>query len=342
VTPAAARRRERVEPPNRKGWGKLRRGLPELEGEVPTSDAQWNYERLVARVGPTGTLLLFYVLDRTESGYAGPGIPPPEYARIDVDKVADYLNVSARRARGLIRWLIGLEVLISRCPQNPWSLKALPENFERLPVMGATKRPGRPPKRFKAALEAPTTMAAYRQHRGPTVTSTGSYPPPEEPALGEEQTKIAEIDFPNLPQVFALSGESQSKATERYIRACAEAREAALADAARVAEHSGHPDVRDAILLMVARPSVSPAKVVEVEFRPVDDGRGNSISAAENNSEPGKSDSVATRVDFRDPEVHCPLNLGCPYLCSDLADDKPVSLILNSEAELYLARKCLR
>lgn len=98
MTPAPTRR-ERVEPPDRRGWAKLRRGLPELEGEVPTSAAQWNYERLVARVGPPGALLLFYVLDRTESGYAGRGFSPPEYAHIEVDKVADYLNVSARHAR---------------------------------------------------------------------------------------------------------------------------------------------------------------------------------------------------------------------------------------------------
>ena len=67
---------------------------------------------------------------------------------------------------------------------------------------------------------------------------------------------------------------------------------------------------------------------MEVEFRPVDDGTANSISDQEkSDSERGKFDSVAAMVDFRDPEFHCPLNLGCPYLCSDLDDDKPLSLI---------------
>lgn len=171
-------------------------------------------------------------------------------------------------------------------------------------------------------------MPAYRQKSDPTVTNTDSCPLPQAHALREEQAKIAEMDFPDLLRVFAISGEPPMNAAEGHTQACAEARDAGLADAARVAEHFGHPNVRDAILLMVTRPGVSQAKTVEVEFRPADDGMANSISAAEkSNSEPGKSDSVSARVDFRDPEVHCPLKLGCPYLCNDLGNDKPFSLI---------------
>ena len=217
---------------------------------MPTSDTQWNYERLAARVGPTATLLLFYVL----IGLPRVDTPAREFlhqiAQIEVKKVADCLNVSDRRARGLIQWLIGLGVLISRCPQDPWSLKALPEKFEKLPVLGATKRPGRPLKRVQAALTAPTTMAAYRRQSDPI--NSDSYPPPQGPAVREEQTKIAEMDFLDLPQVFALSDESRTNVAEG-IRACTEARNGGLADAARVAEHFGHPDVRDAILRMTAR-----------------------------------------------------------------------------------------
>jgi hypothetical protein len=55
---------------------KVRRGLPEFEGDNPTSEAQWNYERLIARVTSQGAWILVYVLDRTQSGFAGLGIPP--------------------------------------------------------------------------------------------------------------------------------------------------------------------------------------------------------------------------------------------------------------------------
>ena len=51
---------------------------------------------------------------------------------------------------------------------------------------------------------------------------------------------------------------------------------------------------------------------MEVEFRPPKDGMENWISAAQkSNSESGNSDSVSKNVDLRDPEAHCPLNLGC-------------------------------
>ena len=43
---------------------KLRRGLPENEGDAPTSDPQWHYERLVSRVNPTAAFFLIYVLNR--------------------------------------------------------------------------------------------------------------------------------------------------------------------------------------------------------------------------------------------------------------------------------------
>jgi len=45
---------------------------------------------------------------------------------------------------------------------------------------------------------------------------------------------------------------------------------------------------------LVAQPSVSQAKAVEVEFRPPKDGMENSISAAQKStSESGNSDSVS-------------------------------------------------
>lgn len=45
MKPAATHGRERSEPSNRRGYIKLRRGLPELDGDTPMSDKQWNYER---------------------------------------------------------------------------------------------------------------------------------------------------------------------------------------------------------------------------------------------------------------------------------------------------------
>ena len=51
---------------------------------------------------------------------------------------------------------------------------------------------------------------------------------------------------------------------------------------------------------------------MEVEFRAPRDVMENSISAAQKSkSESGNSDSVSKNVDLRDPEAHCPLNLGC-------------------------------
>lgn len=175
MTPVPARGRKRIEPVNRKGYVKLRRGLPETIGEIPTSDVQWNYERLVARVGPNGAWMLVYVLDRTVSAFALPGHPPPEYTKIDPVAIADFLNVSTRHVRGIVEWLIKFEVLISRCPQDPWALKALPENFEKLPVLSAPKRPGRPSKAHRATVSASTPIAACQELYAVTRNNTGDY-----------------------------------------------------------------------------------------------------------------------------------------------------------------------
>jgi hypothetical protein len=266
---------------------KLRRGLPETEGDSPTADAQWNYERLIARVSPIGAWVLTYVLDRTQSGFAGRGLPPPEYARIDIDAVADFLNVTPRHVRGIIHSLIRLEVLDSRCPQDSWSLKALPENFERLPVLSPTKRPGRPSKPHEAVVPASTSIAAYRQFHTATPASTSNYPPMAAVSPGEGQTKIQEMDFPNVRQAFAVStGEAQANKPEADLRQAYEARVAALTDAALTAEHLGYPDVRDAILQLakITRESQAKTGEVEVQFHEPRDGGQKSISAVENST----------------------------------------------------------
>jgi len=53
-------------------------------------------------------------------------------------------------------------------------------------------------------------------------------------------------------------------------------------------------------------------------------------------SDPGTSTDTAAEVDFRDPDIHCPLNLGCPYLANDLAADKPITLITLSSQQAGL------
>ena len=265
--------------------------------------------------------------------------PTPEYARIDIDAAADFLNVSPRHVRGIIRWLIRHEVLASRCPQDSWSLKALPENFERLPVLGPTKRPGRPSKPLTTVVPASTSIAAYRQFHTATPTSTSNYPPMAAAPSGEEQPKTTEMDFPTVRQVFAVStGDAQANKPEANLQAY-EARVAALTDAALTAEHMGHPSVRDAILELAKQTRESQSNTREVQFRTSSEGDQKSISAVENsNSESGKSGSTTVEVNFRDAEMHCPINLGCPYLANDLADDKPVTFIrLTSQPAGLLA-----
>jgi hypothetical protein len=324
VTSDPPRQRERNEPPNRKGWMKLRRGLPETEGDIPTSETQWNYERLVSRVNPNGAWVLVYVLDRTQSGFAGRGIPPPEYSRIDIDAVADFLNVTPRHVRGIITSLIRLEVLASRCPQDRWAVKALPENFEKLPVLGATKRPGRPCKPQMAAVPTPASLAAYRQSPAATPTETDNCPPTAETPTREEQTKVTEMDFPDIRQIFAVPGECQADRSEGHRQGFLEGRHAALIDAARIAEQLGHADVHDAILRLVE----SRAKTEEIRFHVQDEVEEKSVSAdGKFTSGLRKSGVAPVEVNFRDPELKCPLNLGCPYLANDLADDKPLALI---------------
>jgi hypothetical protein len=103
---------------------------------------------------------------------------------------------------------------------------------------------------------------------------------------------------------------------------------AALTDAALTAERLGYPGVREAILQLAKITRESQPKTGEVQFRGPRDGGQKFISAPENStSEPVKSGSTPVRVNFRDPEMHCPLNLCCPYMANDLTDDKPVTLI---------------
>lgn len=133
------------------------------------------------------------------------------------------------------------------------------------------------------------------------------------------------MDFSDVLQAFAIS-KGEAEANEREINPAYEARVVALTDAARIAEYLGHPDVRDAILQLAA--ATSQTRTEEIRFRAPSDQRGKSVSAVEKStSKPANSASASGDVNFRDPEMHCPVGLRCPYLANDLADDKPIALI---------------
>jgi hypothetical protein len=147
---------ELQEPGNRTGYCRLRRGLPETDSKtkVPTTEIQWNYERLVRRAGPAGAWLIVYIIDRTISAYRGDNVPPPAHVRLELAALAIFLNMSGRQVRNLLKFLAAPERrLISRHPNDPWSYQPHPENFDSAPVLGAVKRPR------KARLAAFTMQA---------------------------------------------------------------------------------------------------------------------------------------------------------------------------------------
>src|SRR5262245_30913218 len=81
----------RQEPPNRRGFGILRRGLPE-ENASP-DEVMWNYERLPARFGHAGAWLIIYVNERS---YRGASVP------VSLAALSIFLNVSERRVRDIV------------------------------------------------------------------------------------------------------------------------------------------------------------------------------------------------------------------------------------------------
>lgn len=317
-----SRKRTRVEPENRKGWAKLRRGLPESEAEGRTPERQWNYERLVARFGANGAWILVYILDRTQSGYAGFGLPPPEYTRVILSAAADFLNVTIRRVRGIIRELQTLQAVQSRCPEDPWSLKALPENFEEVPVRNSAKRPGRPRESTRAEVTARKGAAFFQQQ-----------PPPLTPAnfgiehhsdSKEEAVCKPEIDFRNIRKSFAplLLENGGPPVKENQIEGLDTE---SLISAARIAESRGRTDIRDAILGLIMG---SGGHRDFAEGRIQGNGGVKPSSAPEHpSSASGNSVSPSSQVNFRDPETRCPFGLGCPYLENDLDADKPLVFI---------------
>ncbi len=151
---ATAEKFERREPENRTGFCRLRRRMPETDPktQLRTTDVQWNYERLIARAGPLGAWLIVYIIDRTSSSYRGENVPPPEYARLELQAVSDFLYVSGRQVRNVIKFLSAPERrLISRHPEDAWMYRAHPENFEAAPLIQQVRRPH---KRRGAALSA--------------------------------------------------------------------------------------------------------------------------------------------------------------------------------------------
>jgi hypothetical protein len=273
--------------------------------------------------------MLVYVLDRTQSAFEGPGIPPPEYTKIDPDIAADVLNCSTRHVRGIINRLVKREVLAIRCPQDPWSVKALPQNFEKLPVLGAPKRPGRRPNPHQGKMLAPVSLAACKQFVASTpVGPSNDRKTPPAPS-GEQQAKIAEMDFLNVRQAFATpSGQSQTITSGADIQSYLEIRNSALVEAAGTAERMGHPDVCNAILEMAARIAENETKTQEMLFQtPANRHQKSTCAREKSNSETEKSASVLANLNFQDSEMDCPKGLGCPYMINGLQNNKPLDLI---------------
>jgi len=199
VTTAATRGRERTDPPHRKGYMRLRRGLPEVGADgTPTSAPQWNYQRFPSRLGLAGTQALFHVIDRTLDAFAGKGVPPPEYALINIEEVADHVNVSVRHARRVIEKLILQGVLSSRSPGEFWWLKPHPELVKNLQVLSGPKRPGRRCKSREAAVPAPPSIAAYRQQTTDRQQATENAGAEQQPATVQSTEKVTSMSQ-NVP-----------------------------------------------------------------------------------------------------------------------------------------------
>jgi hypothetical protein len=152
-----APRRVWRDPKPRRGFYKLRCGLP--EANAPAGDAIYNFEQLPSRVGRVPALMWIYIAARIFQGWA----------EIDLEDATDYLYLED--SRGTRQAITDLESkgLISRKPGAPWHFCIHPERIEALPPLdrrAPKDYPERKNKSMQSSHHATRDNAAYANRSG--------------------------------------------------------------------------------------------------------------------------------------------------------------------------------
>src|SRR5262245_58261725 len=161
-------KRDRLDPVPRRGFYKLRLGLPEKD--APEDDVFFNFALLPSRVGRTGALLFIYIAASARQGNA----------RVELLEAADYLDVDERTAR--LAFAVLLDCGLIRATGEAWVFSVHPgilDGMERLPQRTPKKYQRKP---MHTACRATRESAAFQP--APTVEPEPPPAPATEFSLG--------------------------------------------------------------------------------------------------------------------------------------------------------------
>jgi hypothetical protein len=253
----------------------------------------WNYRLLPSRAGDAGALLFMFIYDFTWSAFGS-----PEWAKIALETFCQYFpHKSPRAIRYILDFLVSIH-LIERDPDDPWRFKTHPENVATAPLLTPVRHPEAAAKKRlarTAGQSAPGSVAALRNER----TGNKSTVPPN-----TESFSSGEVGPGTVETCFTPAGEPPE------IRMVG-------------------PSVGELIQIT---PTVGncPSNVKPIS---ISDGTPTlkSVSLPMTSvSEEGQTVSLQREMQDRARETYCPWDWGCPFIVSDMAAHKPLSLITES------------